>query len=65
MKAMTSPIANGQMVWPVARTSSPEAVSSTKAAPTLAGVGKMIGGTFMLTTCQMARKTITDSATKR
>ena len=63
-KAMHSPTANGQTVWPVARISSPEAVNSTNAAATLAGDGRMIGDTFMLTICQMATNTTADSAVR-
>ena len=63
-KAMLSPIANGQTVWPVARMSSPEAVSSTNAAATLPGDGRMIGGTFMFTTCHSAMNAIADSAVR-
>ncbi len=60
-KAMLSPMANGQIVWPVARMSSPEAVSSTNAAATLPGDGRIIGETFMLTICHSTMNATADS----
>src|SRR5581483_629335 len=64
MNATESPIANGHSVCKVARTSSPEAVSWTKATATLAGDGRITGGTFMLTICQSTMNATAEQATR-